>query len=74
MKVGELVELLSDFDEELEVRTMSQPGWPFEYRIQGLWSGDATDEEDEWAKAVYIVEGTQLGYGTKRAWEACSNA
>ncbi len=31
-----------------------------------------SDESDEAEDAVlYIVEGGQIGYGSKRAWEAC---
>jgi hypothetical protein len=70
--------------EDCEVRLMTQQNWPFENAITGLVSGaeinDAEvddDDEDvdtgtdvETDAVVYIVEGEQLGYGSKRAWEA----
>jgi hypothetical protein len=60
---------------------MTQQSWPFENTIYGLASGveinGENDEEDpddegdvEEDGILYIVEGSQLGYGTKRAWEA----
>ena len=70
--------------EGCEVRLMTQQNWPFENGITGLVSGaeinDAeVDDDDEGVDTgtdvetdavVYIVEGEQLGYGSKRAWEA----
>ena len=69
--------------EDCEVRLMTQQNWPFENAITGLVSGaeinDAeADDDDEGVDTgtdvetdavVYIVEGEQLGYGSKRAWE-----
>ena len=66
---------------DAEVRLMTQSNWPFENSIFGLASGeeinDAADDEDpgndsdvEADQVVYICEGTQLCYGTKRAWQA----
>ena len=69
--------------EDCEVRLMTQQNWPFENAITGLASGaeinDAEgDDDDEGVETatdvetdavVYIVEGEQLGYGSKRAWE-----
>lgn len=84
MTVDELIERLEEYREliggDTEVRLMTQQNWPFENSICGIVSGkeinDAADEDnpsddddvDEDA-IVYIVEGSQLGYGTKRAWE-----
>ena len=58
---------------------MTQQNWPFENAITGLVSGaeinDTEDDEEgddddvEADAVVYIVEGTQLCYGSKRAWE-----
>ena len=72
--------------EDCEVRLMTQQNWPFENAITGLVSGaeinaaEVNDEDDnagvhtdadvENDAVVYIVEGQQLGYGSKRAWEA----
>ncbi len=106
--VAELRFALERFDDDTEVRLMSQSSWPFEYSIEGTWDvapnpdacrecghteGDHIHSEEaidsrapEWQHAhefepyesftpeggltecVYIVEGTQLGYGTKTAW------
>ena len=83
MNLDKLIEILSDYRNEFggdaEVRLMTQQNWPFESRICGLTSGqemnDATDEDteddDDVAEdaIVYIVEGGQICYGSKRAWE-----
>ena len=80
MTVQELIDRLEDFDPDTEVRLMTQQSWPFENSIQGLCDGrDLKDEdpcdchEDECSQCnpegiVYIVEGSQLGYGNKNAW------
>ena len=80
MTLNDLIERLEEYrdllGEDCEVRLMTQQNWPFENTITGLASGaeingaDDDDDEDVEADAVvYIVEGTQLGYGSKRAWE-----
>ena len=80
MTLNELIERLEEYrdlhGEDCEVRLMTQQNWPFENSITGLVSGaeinDTDDEDDEDVDTdavVYIVEGTQLGYGSKRAWE-----
>ena len=84
MTIDELIERLEDYRDELggdaEVRLMTQQNWPFENTLRGLASGaeinDAADEDDpeddgdaEADRVVYLCEGQQLGYGTKRAWE-----
>lgn len=85
MTIDELIERLEDYRDELggdaEVRLMTQSNWPFENDIFGLASGreinDAADEDDpkddedvEADQVVYICEGQQLCYGSKRAWQA----
>lgn len=69
---------------ETEVRLMTQQNWPFENGITGMVSvaemNDAGDEDDDEGEGfdpegnadqvVYLVEGQQLGYGTKQAWNA----
>jgi hypothetical protein len=88
MTIDELIERLEDYRDEIggdaEVRLMTQSNWPFENDIFGLASGqeinDAADEDDpndddgdvEADHVVYICEGQQLGYGTKRAWEVAN--
>ena len=86
MTLNELIERLEEYrvlhGEDCEVRLMTQQNWPFENAIIGLVSGaeindtdedddeDTDDEDVDEDAVVYIVEGTQLGYGSKRAWEA----
>ena len=85
MTIDELIARLEDYRDEIggdaEVRLMTQQNWPFENSIYGLASGaeindydedaeDGGDDDDAAEDAVlFIVEGKQLGYGTKRAWE-----
>jgi len=83
MTLNELIERLEEYrdlhGEDCEVRLMTQQNWPFENAITGLVSGaeindteddEEGDDDDVEADAdVYIVEGTQLCYGSKRAWE-----
>jgi hypothetical protein len=85
MTVQKLIDRLQDFDPEAEVRLLTQQHWPFENSILGLCdSRDLNDgpndcgcgkddcpecNPDEEQKVVFIVEGEQLGYGNKKAWE-----
>ena len=88
MNLNELIDRLEEYRDELggeaDVRMMTQQHWPFENDIYGLASGEEInnpeDEEDaaegedvEHDKVVYIVEGGQLGYGSKRAWDVAGN-
>lgn len=81
MTVGDLKERLEDLDEDMEVRLMTQPAWPFEYSIADvrlkseISEGEPDEEKEEKAEAggeqpdvLYLIEGSQLGYGTKQAW------
>jgi hypothetical protein len=79
MTIDELMERLEEYREELggdtEVRLMTQQNWPFENTVAGLASGaeinereDGDDEDVDEDRVVFIVEGQQLGYGSKRAW------
>jgi hypothetical protein len=71
MTVRELIDHLSDYDPDAEVRLAHQPEWPFEYSVQSVASAEEAAElrepdpdEDNAAPAnvVYIAEGEQLGY------------
>jgi hypothetical protein len=89
MTIDELIARLEDYRDEIggdaEVRLMTQQNWPFENTICGLASGaeindfdeddeDGDDDDDATEDSVlYIVEGQQLGYGTKRAWDVAGN-
>ncbi|MCA9135586.1 MAG: hypothetical protein KDB00_02475 [Planctomycetales bacterium] len=79
-----LEEYRDEHGEDAEVRLMTQENWPFENRIAGVTSGAETneasnddpseylDDQDVAEDAiVYIVEGGQICYGSKRAWETC---
>ena len=85
MTIDELIERLEEYRDALggdtEVRLMTQQNWPFENGIAGLASGaeindpddaDSDDEDVDEDRVVYIVEGQQLGYGSKRAWEVAN--
>ena len=80
MTLDELIERLEDYRETLggdvQVRLMTQQHWPFENEIDGLASGaeinqrdDGDDDDVDDERVVFIVEGQQRGYGSKRAWE-----
>lgn len=80
MTLNQLIERLEEYrvllGDDCEVRLMTQQNWPFENTITGLVSGeeinaddDDEDQDVENDAVVYIVDGTQLGYGSKRAWE-----
>lgn len=82
MRVGELIEYLEDLDQDAEVKLMTQPSYPFEYTVASVTTRkellsmlevDEDDEDgeltgDEKADDVFIVEGSQQGYGDKNAW------
>jgi len=83
MTLNQLIERLEEyrdqFGDDCEVRLMTQQKWPFENTITGVVSGeeisgedDEGDEDVEDDAVVYIVEGAQLRYGSKRAWEIAS--
>jgi hypothetical protein len=78
MQVRDLIELLEDQDPEAEVLLMTQQSWPFENAVAGVASREdiVQDDPDEDAGTddgaarndVFIVEGSQLRYGSKAAW------
>ena len=81
MTIDEMIARLKEYRDSLggdaEIRLVTQPNWPFETTVQGLVSGeeinsvDADDDGDtEDDNIVYIVEGTQLGYASKRTCTA----
>jgi hypothetical protein len=84
MTIDELIERLEEYRDALggdaEVRLLTQQNWPFENEIAGLASGEEMNaagdhddaREDEGVAddcVVFIVEGQQRCYGSKRAWE-----
>jgi hypothetical protein len=79
MQVRDLIELLEDQDPEAEVLIMTQESWPFENAIAGVAAreeivecdaGEGEREEGTAPNDVFIVEGRQLRYGSKAAWNA----
>ena len=88
MTLDTLIEILNDYREELggdtEVRLMTQQNWPFENSICGITStqemndtGEVSDDDDDSylkENIVYIVDGCQICYGSKRAWETCRDS
>jgi hypothetical protein len=80
MQVKELIEYLQDFDQEAEVRIMSQPSWPFEYSVSGIAAREDFEDIDEGEQPqrreknqsdVFLIEGSQICYGNKDAWSSC---
>lgn len=80
MTVAELMELLEQYNGGMEVRMMCQPNWPFEYSLAGIVckgeiDGSVEMEEDAdgvigiESDVLYLLEGSQLGYGSKAAWD-----
>lgn len=80
MTIDELIARLMEYRDELggdtKVRLMTQQNWPFENEIVGLASGDeindcddGDDEDVDEDQVVFIVEGQQRCYGSKRAWD-----
>ncbi len=84
--IARLNEYAEDLGGDAEVRLMTQQNWPFENKLLGLCSGaeindaeycesdedDSTDDGDVSDESVlYLVEGGQICYGSKRAWEIC---
>ena len=75
--IEQLVDYADDFGNEVEVRLMTQENWPFENELVGLVSSDQLNEADESGDeldptgddVVYLIEGRQLKYGNKLAWD-----
>ena len=82
MTIDELIARLEEYRDELggetEIRLMTQQNWPFEYDLAGLASGQEINDQADRDEAVdadqvvFIVEGQQRCYGSKRAWQVAS--
>lgn len=72
MIVSELIQILQELDPNARVLLMSQESWPFENDISNVTTREIMGEEehthDTAASDVFIVEGQQLRYGSKAAW------
>jgi hypothetical protein len=75
VKVRELLDRLSEYSPEAEVRVMHQPRYPLESTLGGVVGeseirdhvgGDLGNDPE----LVYLLEGRQIGYGRSVAWEA----
>lgn len=55
MTVGELIELLGQFDQDSKVRFASQPSWPFEYSIKDAVEGEWPMDDDEMAPGRAVL-------------------
>lgn len=73
--IDALEETALAYGDDAEVRLMTQAEYPFENELFGITTGaeingrvddDEQDVDDD--HAVYLVEGSQLRYGSKRAW------
>jgi len=75
MTVKELIEELEQYEPDCEVRLMTQQSWPFQNSIRGLCESAQFVDSEEGLPSdeliVYIVEGRQIGYGNKEAWDIC---
>ena len=81
MKVSELIQFLKEQDPEAEVLVMSQQNWPFENACYGvttradMLAGEDDDDAPRDGGAmsdVFIVEGSQLRYGSRAAWDTAA--
>lgn len=78
-----LEDMRAQHGDETLVRIMSQENYPFEHGIAGVVDstefGDNSDDPDDYRPedltsegevpiCVYIVEGSQIGYGNRDAW------
>jgi hypothetical protein len=84
MKVKDLIEFLEDCDPEASVLIVTQSHWPFENSVHGValredvGSDEGCDDDDDESRFpegtsgsdVLIVEGSQLRYGSRAAWDA----
>ena len=82
MKVRQLIDLLSEYQADAEVRLVTQPHWPLEHALEGVVSKseidahEADDNEDvpePEVDVVYLLEGSHHGYGRGAAWYAWEN-
>lgn len=76
MIVSELIEMLQELDPDANVLIMAQQNWPFENGVSHVTTRedmlrsneDVVYENGTSATDVFIVEGRQLRFGSKAAW------
>ena len=74
MTVAELIDRLRECDPDARVVLVLQPSWPLEHALAGIAIRRDVDETNDAHRGpddVLLVEGTQLGYGNRGAWDAC---
>lgn len=71
--IDQLTEIQEDLDNDPEVRLMIQPTYPFEYSIKGVVTSEEFSEDriTKESNTVFIIEGGQLKYGNKEAFNCC---
>ncbi len=65
MTVQDLLDLLADKNPKAEVRLATQPHYPLAYEVEGVTAVQARRDDE----VVYIVEGAQLGYAPRKAFD-----
>jgi hypothetical protein len=76
VKVRQLIDLLSEYSPEAEVRLAIQPRYPLEAHVAGVVSQSeirahsGKELGDDEPEVVFLLEGAQVGYGSRVAWEA----
>ena len=72
MTVGQLIEMLQDYDPAAEIRLATQPNYPLESSVRGVVSNDdmAATHGDADENIVWITEGSQIGYAPRAAFDA----
>ncbi|KKK90817.1 hypothetical protein LCGC14_2719230 [marine sediment metagenome] len=75
MKVSKLLEALQDCDPDARVILATQSHRPLESHAIGIVQRDEYEDEDECDEGgrkpndVLILEGDQIGYGNRKAWD-----
>ena len=75
MKVRDLIQALESHDPDAEVVLCIQSQWPLEATLLGAVSREEMQGPDAAPSSgsstdVLLVEGSQLRYGSKAAWQA----
>jgi hypothetical protein len=76
MKVRQLIDLLADYSPEAGVRLAIQSCYPLEAHVAGVVSQSeirahsGKELGDHEPDVVFVLEGGQVGYGNRMAWEA----
>lgn len=78
MNVKELISILTTLDPDAEVFVMVQPNYPHQHALGGVAVREDLHDDDEEPDApapgtrpndVFLLEGSWLRYGLRRAWD-----